>query len=256
MVQNPVIVLGQGEIGGVFSRAFLRHGDPVIPIIKSMNMNSVAATYPNPKMVVVAVGETALDEVLSSLPDTWTGKLVLLQNELLPENWRKFDLDPTVISVWFEKKPGQDYKVIIPSPVYGRFANDIEAALATLSIPCQVLDDPGQLLHELVLKNLYILTTNIAGLKVGGNVGELWEQQQPLARQIAREVIDIQTCLTATALDADQLIEGMLQAFKGDPEHKCMGRSAAARLQNALVHAKNCGLRTPALNDIANGTTE
>jgi len=33
---------------------------------------------------------------------------------------------------------------------------------------------PNELLYELVRKNLYILTINIAGLKTGGTVGELW----------------------------------------------------------------------------------
>jgi hypothetical protein len=38
----------------------------------------------------------------------------MMQNELLPRDWAIHDfIDPTVISVWFEKKKGMDSKVLI-----------------------------------------------------------------------------------------------------------------------------------------------
>jgi exonuclease III len=98
------------------------------------------------------------------------------------------------------------------------------------------------MLHELVVKNLYILTTNIAGLRTGGNVGELWAQHQDTARAVATDVIAVQEALTESRFDPEQLIESMVQAFEGDPQHQCMGRSAPARLQRALEHAERLGV--------------
>ena len=63
-----------------------------------------------------------------------------------------------------------DTKVIIPSPVFGRHAQFIHDALGTFGIPVNKMPSNEDLLHELVCKNLYIPTTNIAGLEVNGNV--------------------------------------------------------------------------------------
>jgi hypothetical protein len=46
----------------------------------------------------------------------------------------------------------------------------------------------------------------------------------------------------------------MVTAFEGDPEHKCMGRSAPARLQRALSHAQKYNRAVPALKKIAEET--
>jgi len=43
----------------------------------------------------------------------------------------------------------------------------------------------------------------------------------------------------------------MLQAFDGDPDHGCMGRSAPARLARALQQANEAGLAVPKLRQIA-----
>jgi hypothetical protein len=67
-------------------------------------------------------------------------------------------------------------------------------------------------------------------------------------------VIDIQEALTEQIYDRDALIAAMLEAFEGDLEHKCMGRSAPARLERAIAHADNFGLRTPTLRAIAQET--
>jgi hypothetical protein len=68
---------------------------------------------------------------------------------------------------------------------------------------------------------------------------------------VSREVISIQEALTGQAFSADKLITGMLAAFDGDPDHKCMGRSAPARLARALQQADAAGLAVPHLREIA-----
>jgi hypothetical protein len=156
-----------------------------------------------------------------------------------------------VISVWFEKKKGQDSKVIIPSPVYGKHAQQLADALASIDIATTVLSDEAALLHELVLKNVYILTTNIAGLQVGGNVGQLWDEHRVVAESVANEVIQLQEALIGETLDHQALIESMVYVFNGDREHMCMGRSAVARLQRALMLAEQNGLSLPTLESIS-----
>ncbi|MDQ6981724.1 MAG: hypothetical protein Q9M08_01775 [Mariprofundus sp.] len=251
-MHKPVVVIGIGEIGSVFARGFLRVGYPVVPVTRDMDIAVVAADVVEPELVVVAVAEKDMPTTLARLPDAWRDRLVLLQNELLPCDWQQHGLiNPTVISIWFEKKKGMDSKVVIRSPVYGQFADLIKEALGSLDIPVVVLENEQALLFELVMKNLYILTTNIAGLEAGGNVRDLWGDFHDLACDVAGDVLDIQEYLIAEEVDRSALIEGMLHAFDGDPEHGCMGRSAPARLTRALSIADEAGLDVPALRRIA-----
>jgi len=251
-MKAPVIMIGIGEIGSIFARGFLRAGYPVYPIGRDMQLSACAATCPDPELVVVAVAEKDLQDVLDQVPVAWEDRLCLLQNELLPRDWAAFD-NPTVISVWFEKKKGRDAKVIIPSPVYGPHARLVAQALGSIDVPTRVLSTPQELLFELVLKNVYILTTNICGLEVGGYVGQLWGQHQDLARQTANEVIDLQEGLTGKSFDREALIQAMVKAFEGDPQHQCLGRAAPARLSRALEHADSLGLKVPAMRRLQAG---
>ncbi|MDH5190446.1 MAG: hypothetical protein OEW89_04275 [Gammaproteobacteria bacterium] len=250
-MKNPVVVIGLGEMGGVFARGLLKSGHPVYPITRSMDMAKEADLMPEPELVLVAVAENDLHPVLEKIPTQWRNRLVLLQNELLPRDWQQHQLDnPTVVSVWFEKKKGQDAKVIIPSPVFGPHANQISEALGSIEIPTKVLSDAASLEFELVLKNVYILTTNIAGLETGGTVGDLWESHTQIARAVASDVMDLQESLTGNKYNRESLIQGMVNAFNGDLEHRCMGRSASARLERALKLAEETGLAVSRLKKI------
>lgn len=250
-MKNPVIVVGMGEMGSVFARGFLRLGYPVHPVVRGAGMTTVSDRLGEPELVVIAVAEKDLQDVLLEVPGPWRDRLVLLQNELLPPDWLNHQLDPTVISVWFEKKKGMDSKVIIPSPVFGKHAQQVADALAAVDITTRVLGSAEELLFELVLKNVYILTTNISGLETGGTVSELWSRHRNVAMEVANEIIQLQKILTGKPLDPDQLINGMVNAFNGDPEHGCMGRSAPARLERALEQAHRYGQEVPRLRRIA-----
>lgn len=249
-MKNPVVVVGIGEMGSVFARGFLRLGYPVYPVVRGMDMADMAAQV-EPELVVIAVAEKDIHSVLQQIPRPWRNHLVLLQNELLPGDWFEQNLDPTVISVWFEKKKGMDSKVIMPSPIYGRHAQLVADALNAIDIATHVLGSAEELLFELVLKNVYILTANIAGLQTGGTVGELWSQHQDIAIAVAHEIIQLQQKLTGQSFDETRLIQAMVRAFDGDPDHVCMGRSAPARLERALQLAEEYGLDLPQLKHIA-----
>ena len=251
-MKKPVVIVGLGEMGGVFARGFLRLGHPVYPVTRETAMATLAAELEAPELVLVAVAENDLHPVLEALPHEWRGRVALLQNELLPADWERHGYrNPTVISVWFEKKRGQDAKVIVPSPAFGPGAGLLADALGAIGIPVTQLDDAGQLLFELVRKNVYILTTNIAGLETGGTVGELWARHRELAAGIAAEIVALQERLAEQRFDRDALIHAMVDAFEGDPAHRCMGRSAPARLRRARELAARHRLETPRLDAIA-----
>ncbi|MDH5785512.1 MAG: hypothetical protein OEZ16_07885 [Chromatiales bacterium] len=253
-MNDPIVVIGTGEMSGVFTRGFLKQGYPVFPVTRQMDVAAIAKALTTPALVLVAVGENDLHPVLEKIPAEWRDCLCLLQNELLPRDWEAHGLQaPTVISVWFEKKKGQDYKVLVPSPTYGTGAPILEAAMKSLDIPIWECANAEEMEYELVRKNVYILTTNITGLELpeGTDVDVMWRDHQPLAREIAGEVMEIQFKLIGKELDREKLIEGMVEGIKGDLEHKCMGRSAPGRLKRNLGFADEFGLAIPKLREIA-----
>ncbi|MBT9590007.1 MAG: hypothetical protein IV089_03715 [Thiobacillus sp.] len=249
---NQVVVIGLGQLGRVFAGGLLRAGCTVVPVNRDDDMAALSQRHPTPELVLVAVTENDLHTVLAALPETWKSRAALIQNELLPRDWQAHGTtDPTVISVWFEKKKGIDAKPLIASPAAGPGTALLCRALTSIDLPCHEVAPGDELLFELVRKNVYILTTNIAGLKTGGTVAGLWAQHEDFARQVANEVMDIQDALTGRKHDRDALIAGMLEAFDGDPEHGCTGRSAPARLARALRHADSFDLAVPTLRSLA-----
>lgn len=251
-MKDPIIVIGLGELGSVFARGFLRLGYPVQGISRDMDSSLIAQTVPNPAAVLIAVGEADIQQTLATLPKQWKDKVILLQNELLPRDWLAAEIkEPTVISVWFEKKKGMDSKVVLPSPIFGANSKLVFDALAQVDLPSFILDSEEELTYELVRKNLYILTTNIAGLEVGGNVEALANQHKEIMHAIANDVLDIQDWLTKSTNERTRLMDGLLEAINGDLEHGCMGRSAPARLTRAIGFADKAGLEISKMRAIA-----
>ena len=250
-MKDPVVIIGLGQMGCVFANGLLKAGHPVYPVTRDMDMDAEAKRIPEPTLVLLAVAENDLQPSLARIPGVWRERLGLLQNELLPRDWEQHDITkPTVISVWFEKKKGQDVKLVVASPVHGPHAGLIQSALETLDIPNYLVSSDDDMLYELVRKNAYILTANIAGLVVGGTTSELWNKHEALAREVLSDVLDIQDFLTGQKNDRAKVIEGTVDAFFGDPDHGCMGRSAPARLERALQIADTAGLDVPKLRAI------
>jgi len=251
-MKDPIIIIGLGELGSVFARGFLRLGFPVQGITRDMDSTVVAQEIPNPTAVLIAVGEADIHQTLKTLPAQWKDRVILLQNELLPRDWQTAKvLEPTVISVWFEKKKGMDSKVVLPSPIFGKNSKLVFNALSQVDLPSFILDSEEELTYELVRKNLYILTTNIAGLEVGGNVEQLENEHADVMHAVAQDVLDIQDWLTQTSNNRKRLMDGLTEAIKGDLQHGCMGRSAPARLTRALGFADQASLKVQKLRDIA-----
>ncbi|MFW5953671.1 MAG: hypothetical protein ACOCSG_00015 [Guyparkeria sp.] len=245
-------LIGAGEIGGVLAHGLLKTGHPVFPVGRNTSIEAALAAKPDLEALLVAVGEKDLDPVLEQIPNAWFDRVVLIQNELLPGDWRKHGMEtPTVASIWFEKKPRKPVKPLVSSPVHGALADDLVAAMQALDIPAHRVDDADEMLEELVIKNVYILTTNIAGLETGGDVEYLWNDHRDLAERVASDVIRLQEARVGRELDHQRLIDGMKRGFDGDPRHQCMGRSAPQRLQRALEQADSLGIDLTAIREIA-----
>jgi hypothetical protein len=242
------VVVGLGELGGVFARALLSIGHTVVPVLRDTHAEAIATSHPDPDVVLITVGESDLADVLRSLPVQWRTKTCLVQNELLPRSWEPYDLiDPTVAVVWFEKKAGRPVTPIIPTPISGPAAELLVTGLMGIGIPALTVSRETQM-QEMVRKNLYILVANIAGLEVGGTVGELWNEHRELARTVGDEVLAIQSWLVGRSLDADALYKGMAEAFNTDPDHGTTGRSAPSRLARAIEQARSADIKTPTLD--------
>jgi len=207
----------------------------------------------DPELILVCTAEGDLQSALSSIPTEWKDRVAMMQNELLPRDWESHNFtNPSVISVWFEKKKGIDSKVLISSPAFGPKAQILADSLALIDIPAHVVANEDELLFELVLKNLYILTTNIAGIAIesGSNVNDLRNQHLALMREVSADVLKLQSALTGKTFNDVELEQGMIKAFEGDLNHGCMGRSASARLDRALELANEFNLEVPTLQKI------
>lgn len=253
-MKKPIIVLGIGELGSVFARAFLKNNYPVYPITRATDIDELRVSI-DPELILVCTTEVDLQSALQSIPNEWKDRVGMMQNELLPRDWEAHGfINPTIISVWFEKKKGMDSKVLISSSTYGSKAQILVESLSLLNIPAHVVANENELLFELVLKNLYILTTNIAGLaiEVSSTVDDLCNHHLELMRDVSSDVLKLQSALTDQIFSKDTLEQGMIRAFEGDLNHACMGRSATARLDRALELAKGFKLDVPTLEKIKN----
>ena len=229
---SDVVVVGMGELGRVFADGFARAGHTVHPVIRSTSMASVSAHLPAPSLVLIAVGEADLAHVLETLPSAWRDRAALLQNELRPEVWRKYLVDPTLAVVWFEKKAGRDLKPILNTNLIGPHATLLRDALDALAIPCVVEHGHDALRRALVLKNAYILVTNIAGLTHATTTGGLLHEHGEVFEALARKVILVELALFDASINEAEIREithALRAAFLADPNHALRGRTAEAR---------------------------
>lgn len=256
-MKKPVVIVGVGQMGGVFARGFLRVGHAVHPILRGMSLQIISEEVKQPALVLVAVTKQDLGGVLEEMPPVWRGRIGLLQNELLPSDWQEHGIeDPTVASVWFEKKFRRPVTPLVPTPIYGPQSELVKAALAALEIPAEILEKFDQLVEALVLKNLFILTTNIAGLEGADTVGRLLDDHQELTRDVFEDVLKLQEALSGRKFASDEMWKQLVQISRADPGHGSRGRSATERLERALGQAESLGFQLAALRRIKQNDTK
>ena len=250
---HPVVIVGLGQMGRVFAQGFLAAGYPVYPVTSRMAMADAARQMPDPGFVLLAVPENVISRTLGQVPDHWRGKLGLLQNELLPYVWEAEGIQtPTTMAVWFEKKKGKTVHVFRPTTVHGPHADLVRVGLDAVGIACDAVADVGQMVTELVKKNLYVLTINIAGLVVGGTTGELWTRHRDLVARVSHDVLDVMDRLTGRTSDREEMMRFMEDILLRVPDHGCRGRVAQDRLERMVATGRAHGLTLPALTEIEN----
>lgn len=249
---HSVVVVGIGQLGAVFAEGFLRLGKPVYPVTRRQSVAEVIERAGSVDLVVVCTGEADLPAALERVPPSMKDRVALVQNELLPRDWLRAGItQASGVVVWFEKKQGRPIHVVRPNVAYGPERALLSAALTALGLDVYEVDE-SELAFELVLKNLYILVHNLAGLRLGCTVGQLWQNHRDFAQRLTDDVLTHQQALLGKKVDMKRLFEKLEEAVLLDPEHACAGRTAAARLARVLSQARSLGLTLPTLQSLAN----
>lgn len=251
----PVVIMGMGQVGGVFAHGLLAAGRPVYPLRRGDSPEALFQEIPDPALVLVCVGEAALRPAVESLPDAWLDRLGLVQNELLPAFWQGRGIPtPSVAVIWFEKKRDTPLTPIRPTAVYGPRSALLASGLEALGVPVRQVGDEEGLVFELLLKMLYLWTLNFAGLEMieGSTAAELRAQRPDLYRSVSGEVLELLGRMAgAEGLDRERFLRGLDEAISARPAQRCTGRRARQRLERALAHARRFDLALPALERIA-----
>jgi len=249
---QEALVVGMGQLGGIFSLGLLRRGYTVVPILRTTPIEHLSVQKYNPEVCVITVAEDELSHLLDGWARKYSDRWVLVQNELRPSVWERRGLQtPTIAVVWFEKKPGREARPIVSTPVHGPHAQLIVTALTALGLPAHVEPDSEQLLFELCLKNLYILSMNFVGLTFPEDVGTIWYDHRPYLDQICAEVLELEAAQMQRNLPTQSLCIELERLIVADPRHTAAGRSAASRLHRTRTTAQRLGIRTPTLDEIA-----
>ena len=251
-MSETLALYGVGQLGRLFGAGFLALGHAVRPIRRATSEAERATILEGSDRVLVAVGEEDLASVLLTLPTRLKrGRTLLLQNELLPPSWRAAGVeDPTVLVVWSEKKKGKPLTLVDETRIAGPDRALAVRALAEVDVSARPIEDHA-LEEALVDKNLYILVSNFAGLRLGGTVGELARSHQALTEAIASEVLSIEGARLGRTFTLEPFFSRLLVAFMLDPTHGCRGRTAEARLARARAHAAQLGIPVPLLDSLA-----
>lgn len=248
------VVVGMGQLGSLFAEGWLKLGYPVIPKLRHQSFDEVEAQLAGrlPRAVLIAVGETALPQVLAELPTAYGSRVLLVQNELLPVVWQQArpGLQVSGAVVWFEKKGSAQARPLRASVLFGPQAELLAEAYQRLELPYRIAGSAVERDFELVLKNLYILGLNLGGLAHPGNAANLWFNHAEFARGLVGELIELQSAQLGRQLAQPPLFAGLEEAILATPEQACRGRTAEERLARALAQAERYGLKLPVLSSL------
>lgn len=249
MTRPSAAVVGMGQLGRVVGEALLCDGWTVTGFKRS---NQDYSSF-DPSLAVIATGEDDLSPVLSALPNSWLGRLVLLQNELLPSSWLMHGVEnPTVFVVWFSKKAGQVVREYRPSLIFGPVAHEIQSAMNQVGVSTEILSGNEDLVEALLLKNTYIWSQNIVSLAVDDPRAErVLTNDRNILSEIIRETLEVQKSIVGSSVDVRSIEEQVLEVISRDGDKKLGGRSAAARLRRLLTLADTEQVLVPTIKSIA-----
>jgi len=240
------VIVGLGQLGRTLAEGLVMTGWTVTGVRRGED----PAALPRPELAVIATGEDDLAPALASMPASWREhRILLLQNELLPYQWETASVvAPTVLVVWFSRKPGELIRELRPSIAWGPHTEHARDALGVLGLHTEVVEDERSLLAALVEKNTYIWAMNLAALiveqpttsRVLGPAGE------GVFEALAREAIAVQhAAIGRDVVDADSVVAAVHATLAGEGERRLGGRSARRRAERLVELARRLGVPAP-----------
>lgn len=249
-LQNPIVIIGLGQLGETFSKSWHQLGYPIVPVRRRQTLPE--AFDQKPQAVLIATGERDLPSVLATLSPGLKDRAILLQNELVPRIWAPYLTTPTLAAIWFEKKPGITLHSLRPSVAYGPQVHLLSTAFEVLNQPLQSVDTYEHMVVELMIKNTFILATNIYGLVSPGPLKNfISPRHRTRVQQLLNEICPLQSCLTGLMCPVDRTSHDIWEVIAKNAELVVPGRSALDRLHRTITTARQSNLFTPELDRIA-----
>lgn len=249
---SELLVFGVGQLGQLYAAGALRLGLRVWPLTRHMDAKATIASFPAGQPILLGVSEVAFSQALDAIPLARRQDVVLVQNELFPSQLSASGLDgATVLTVWLSKKKGRPIEVARTSSAYGPYASLFHRIHEALDLPSVTLRSLPELQVEIAAKYTFILTINALGMVENLCLGDWLDKD---AERVARLINDARLLAEAhlsAEVDATQIRSVVMEAMEGLRDYPAKGRSAAARLDKALLDAANFSLALPALTDIA-----
>jgi hypothetical protein len=248
---RDLVIIGLGEMGKLLGAGALRAGVRVTPITRATPIEAALSPIAEGTPILMSVGEDALDELLGKLPVRHRGALVLLQNELFPNRYRAHGLAPSVLVPWVLQKAGLPTVVARPSPLYGAQADLFAEIFAAQKLAHVRLQHETELAQALVDKYTFIVTINALGVASDRALG-VWLQEDPvLVARLCSEAAQLGQALVERPIDPALASLATHEAMAALAAIPARGRTARARVDRALDHARRLGLSLPALAGMA-----
>ena len=248
---NDFVVWGPGELGRWFGGAALRLGMRVTPITRGMNPREAMAGLDHETPILVAVGESELENVLSAMPEVRKSSVLLLQNELFAPMWQRHHVRPTVMVPWLLKKRGQPELVGRATRVHGVHADLVAALHRVLGVPCTTLEDVSAVHQALVEKYAFILTINALGLVHDATLFELLSLEPVRVKALSAEATRLGAALSNASIDETESVNATYEGMRALGTIRARGRTAGARVKRALAQASARELELPVLEQLA-----
>ena len=206
---QSVHVIGMGEVGRRLAGALHRAGIAALPVTRTQGWDQ--AREDRQGLYLVCVREETLAEVLDTLHEVHSRRLVLIQN-----GWIRpllHDLpDATRGLIWFTSK-GEFFQILRPNPFSGPVARALSLALAAGGLPSEAVDP--NVFDRLDADKMGF--NCVVGLPLAVHASSLEEYLDEFPEE-ARTVFEEATaaCSAAIGVDCDG---GAWDAFRASAEH-------------------------------------
>lgn len=249
---SELLIFGVGQLGQLYAAGALRLGIRVWPLTRQMDPEAVLATFPVGEPILLGVSEAAFADALQMIPLARRGDVVLVQNELFPNQLREWGLEnATILTVWLSKKKGRPIEVARTSSAFGPHATRFHQMHNALDLPSIVLDTRSALHGDIAAKFTFILTINALGLLENLSLGQWLEKDATQVSHLIDEARALAQVHLQEEVDAAQIRRWVMEAMEGLRDYPARGRSAEARLKKALSDAERFALELPALRKVA-----